>query len=313
MGHKQNNNKRYVVAALYHFADLADFEAIQQPLLKLCRDHGIKGTLILASEGINGTICGTRDGIDTVLRYIHDIEALNNLEHKESFCDEMAFRRMRVKIKDEIVTLGVGKVDVLNNTGEHLETEAWNRLISDPETFVIDTRNDYEIDIGTFKNAISPHTDTFREFIAYLDDHLANQKNKNIAMFCTGGIRCEKATAYMKEQGYENVYQLKGGILKYMETTPQDESLWQGECFVFDDRVAVNHNLEVGSYDLCFGCREPISAQDKESELFEDGVTCPKCFADRTEEQKKASRERQKQINLAKKRQICHIGDEAVA
>ncbi|SMF07936.1 UPF0176 protein [Alteromonadaceae bacterium Bs31] len=297
-----------VIAALYKFVRFPNYRELRDPLLNFCLEQGVKGTLLLAEEGINGTVAGSRQGIDKLLAYLKGVEGLSDIEHKESFEEGMPFYRMKVKLKKEIVTMGVQGIDPLNVVGTYVEPSDWNALISDPEVTVIDTRNNYEYEIGTFSGAINPETDSFRELPDYVEKNLSPVKNKKVAMFCTGGIRCEKSTAYMKEQGFEEVYHLKGGILKYLEDVSAENSLWQGECFVFDNRVSVNHQLEKGIYDLCHGCRHPISDQDKRSEQFVEGVTCPNCYESLTEEQRARFTERQKQIQLAKQRGQEHLG-----
>ena len=298
----------FVVAAMYKFVALPDYKEMREPLLDYCLSQGLKGTLLLAHEGINGTVSGQRSAIDALLNYLRQDERLADIEHKESFDVEQPFYRMKVKLKKEIVTMGVPTVDPNKIVGTYVEAKDWNALIADPEVVVVDTRNYYEFNIGTFRRALNPNTTTFREFPAYVKQNLNPQKNKKVAMFCTGGIRCEKSTAYLKEQGFDEVYHLKGGILKYLEEVPEAESLWQGECFVFDNRVAVKHNLEVGSYDQCHGCRHPITEEEKQSEHYLEGVHCPRCYADQTPEQRERFSERQKQIQLAKARNQSHIG-----
>lgn len=302
------NSSPYVVAALYRFARLPQFEALREPLLDQCVSLGIRGTLLLASEGVNGTVAGTREGIDLLLAYLKAIPELAQLDHKESFCDELPFYRMKVKLKKEIVTMGVEGIDPQVTVGRYIEPKDWNALITDPDVLLVDTRNDYEVEIGTFKGALDPNTTTFREFPEYVKNNLDPQKQKKVAMFCTGGIRCEKATAYMIEQGFDEVFHLKGGILKYLEEVSEAESLWQGECFVFDNRVSVNHKLEKGDYDQCHGCRFPITEQDKRDARYVAGVSCPRCHDLLTEDQRMRFSERQKQIQLAKQRQQVHIG-----
>ena len=304
----QSDQSSYVVAALYRFARLPQFEALREPLLDQCVLLGIRGTLLLANEGINGTVAGTREGIDSLLAYLKAIPELAELDHKESFCDELPFYRMKVKLKKEIVTMGVEGIDPQITVGRYIEPKDWNALISDPDVLLVDTRNDYEVEIGTFKGALDPNTSSFREFPEYVKTHLDPSKQKKVAMFCTGGIRCEKATAYMIEQGFDEVFHLKGGILKYLEEVPENESLWQGECFVFDNRVSVNHRLEKGDYDQCHGCRFPITEQDKLDSRYVAGVSCPRCHDLLTEDQRMRFSERQKQIQLAKKRRQVHIG-----
>lgn len=308
----EQKTQKYVVAALYKFADLADYKDWQQPLLDLCNAQSVKGTLLLASEGINGTIAGSRAGIDAVMAHIWSDPRMDGMEYKESFADIDPFIRMKVRLKNEIVTLGVGHVDVVNQTGTHLPPAQWDELITNPDTIVVDTRNVYETMIGTFKNALDPKTTNFREFPEFVEKNLSDKKDKNIAMFCTGGIRCEKVTAYMKAQGFENVFQLDGGILNYMETTPKEKSTWLGDCFVFDERVSVTHDMTPGDYDMCHGCRNPITQADKSSEMYEHGVTCPNCYERLSEAKKAGARERQKQVNLAETRGTTHIGPEAL-
>jgi UPF0176 protein len=297
-----------VVAALYKFVTLEDFHELREPLLDVCQSAGIKGTLLLAQEGLNGTIAGSREGIDTVLAYLHSDPRLAGLVHKESFDDHMPFYRMKVKLKKEIVTMGVEDIDPNTIVGTYVKPQDWNALVNDPDVVVVDTRNDYEYGIGTFKGALDPNTTTFREFPAYVRDNLDPAKNKKVAMFCTGGIRCEKASAFMLKEGFEEVYHLEGGILKYLEEVPSAQSTWEGECFVFDSRVSVNHDLEKGQYDQCFGCRHPITEQDKLSPHYEKGVCCPGCYDSLTEDQKTRFAERQKQIELAAGRNEQHIG-----
>ncbi|MCB5188637.1 rhodanese-related sulfurtransferase [Methylobacillus caricis] len=300
-----------VVAALYKFASLPDYQEIQPRLLAFCNEQSIKGTLLLAEEGINGTVAGSRTAIDALLAYLRKDTRLADIEHKESFTDELPFYRMKVRLKKEIVTLGIPGIDPNKKVGTYVKPEDWNALISDPDVIVIDTRNDYEYGIGTFKGAIDPQTTTFRQFPDYVSKNLDPAKNKKVAMFCTGGIRCEKASSYMMEQGFEEVYHLQGGILKYLENVPPEESLWEGECFVFDQRVAVKHGLEVGDYDQCFACRHPISAADMTSGKYVKGVSCPRCYDTLSAEKRASILERQKQIDLARKRGEVHIGDDA--
>ena len=299
---------KVVVAALYKFVALDDFREMREPLQEQCLALNIKGTLLLAHEGINGTIAGSREAIDSILAWLKADPRFAGLEHKESFYEEMPFYRMKVKLKKEIVTLGVEGINPNSMVGHYVEPKDWNALISDPEVIVVDTRNHYEYEIGTFKGAIDPNTDSFREFPEYVDKHLDPKKHKKVAMFCTGGIRCEKSTGLLLQKGFEQVYHLKGGILKYLEDVPASDSLWQGECFVFDNRVAVNHDLEKGEYDLCHGCRFPITEDDKQSELYQPGVCCPRCHDKLTDDQKQRFAERQKQIELARKRNQQHIG-----
>jgi UPF0176 protein len=304
---------QYVVAALYKFVELPDYEALSVPLKAECDHLGIKGTLLLAAEGINGTVSGSREGIDALLAYLKQDARFAELEHKESLYDEQPFYRMKVKLKKEIVTMGVEGIDPKQIVGTYVKPQDWNALISDPEVLVVDTRNYYEYAIGSFERALDPETETFREFPDYVKDNLNPAQHKKVAMFCTGGIRCEKATAYMKEQGFDEVYHLEGGILKYLEEVPASESLWRGECFVFDNRVAVNHNLERGSFDQCHGCRHPITEAEMASELYLKGVCCPRCHDRLSDEQKHRFAERQKQIELARQRNEVHLGAEPPA
>ncbi len=301
----------YIVCALYKFVSLDNYEAMREPLRRFMEERSIKGTLLLASEGINGTVSASRESIDALLDYLNSDERINPISHKESLHEEQPFYRTKVKLKKEIVTMGVEGIDPLNTVGTYVKPSEWNALISDPEVTLIDTRNDYEIDIGTFKNAINPKTDTFREFPDYVAKELDPSKHKKVAMFCTGGIRCEKSTAYLKEQGFEEVYHLEGGILQYLEDVPKDDTMWEGDCFVFDNRVAVNHDLQKSDYDQCYGCRLPITEEDKQSELYEAGVTCPRCHGTHSQDQIERFREREKQVRLAKERNEEHVGTEA--
>ena len=298
----------YVVAALYKFVTLDDFEALREPLLDHCREAGTRGTLLLAREGINGTIAGSRDAIDSVLAYLRADPRLADIEHKESFDETMPFHRMKVKLKREIVTMGVEGIDPNTVVGTYVDPADWNALIADPEVVLIDTRNDYECDIGSFRGAIDPRTTNFREFPAYVRENLDPARQRKVAMFCTGGIRCEKASAFMLKEGFEEVYHLRGGILKYLEEVPAKDSAWEGECFVFDNRVSVDQDLNKGRYDQCYGCRHPITDDDKASGHYEKGVCCPHCFDTLSDDQKARFRERQKQVELARARGEAHVG-----
>lgn len=303
--------KRTVVCALYKFVTLDDFESLREPLLEVMLDNRVRGTLLLAREGINGTIAGSREGIDTLLSHLTSDPRLAGLDHKESRTDKPPFLRSKVKLKREIVTMGVEGIDPRRAAGTYVKPTEWNNLISDPEVLLIDTRNDYEHQVGSFKNAVNPNTGSFREFPQYVRDNLDPARHKKVAMFCTGGIRCEKSTAYLKEQGFEEVYHLQGGILKYLEEVPKEETLWQGECFVFDDRVTVDHDLQRGNYDQCNACRMPVTPKEKQSPLFEQGVSCPHCFDKVSKADRARFREREKQIRLARQRGEEHIGQEA--
>lgn len=301
---------QYVVCALYKFVRLENFETLREPLLNLMEAHGIRGTLLLAYEGINGTVAGTREAIDTLLHWLRADPRLADTVCKESYDEQIPFYRSKVKLKKEIVTMGVEGIDPRQVVGTYVKPRDWNSLISDPDVLLIDTRNDYEVKIGTFKNAVNPETETFREFPQYVKEQLDPSKHKKVAMFCTGGIRCEKSTAYLKEQGFDEVYHLEGGILKYLEDVPSEESLWEGECFVFDNRVAVNHDLEKGQYDQCYACRYPITEADKERPEYVQGVSCHHCIDKMSSQQKKRFADREKQVQLAKARGEQHIGAE---
>ena len=301
-------NLPITICALYKFVRLDAFEALRTPLVNKMTSVDVKGTLLLAAEGINGTIAGPQTGIDNVLEFLAAQPGLENISHKESYSDENPFHRTKVKLKKEIVTMGVEGIDPNQVVGTYVKPQDWNALISDPEVLLVDTRNDYEVEIGTFKGALNPDTETFREFPDYVAKNLDKNKHKKVAMYCTGGIRCEKSTAYLKEQGFEEVYHLEGGILKYLEEVPKAETLWQGECFVFDGRVAVNHDLEQGQYDQCFACRFPLTEQEKQSEHYLKGVSCHRCHDKVTDEQRNRFAERERQIALAADRGENHIG-----
>jgi len=305
---------KFLVTALYHFVNIDHYRNFQHPILGFCQKKQIKGTLLLAQEGINGTISGPTDAIQEFHAFIQDDPifqgAFKHIDHKESWAEENPFYRMKVKLKKEIVTLGVPGISPKKHVGQYVDPRDWNRLISNPETVLIDTRNDYEYDIGTFKNAINPNTKTFREFPDYVKKNLDPKKTKKVAMFCTGGIRCEKATSYLLNAGFEDVYHLKGGILKYLEHVPKEESLWDGECFVFDQRVSVKHGLEEGIYDQCYACRHPLNPDEMKSSMYVKGESCPYCHNELSSEKKASLHERQKQIELAKARGEKHIGRE---
>jgi UPF0176 protein len=305
---RNQTNLPITVAALYHFAAFPHFEEYQKPLLDACLAHNIKGTILLAHEGINGTVAGQRNDIDALLGFIRNHPLFADLEHKESFTDDMPFYRMKVRLKKEIVTMGVEDIDPNESVGTYVTPEDWNALISDPDTIVIDTRNDYEVAIGTFEGAVNPDTKTFREFPNWVRKQKNLDKKTKIAMFCTGGIRCEKSTAFMKQEGFEDVFHLKGGILKYLENVPQDQSKWQGDCFVFDERVSVGHGLVQGDYDQCHACRMPLSNEDMALPSYEKGISCLHCIDQKSEEDRARFRDRQMQVELANKRGQKHIG-----
>lgn len=302
----------FSVAALYRFATFDDPAALRAPLAAVCDAAGVKGTLLLAHEGINGTIAGPRAGLDEVLTHIRTLPGCADLDVKWSGADRMPFYRMKVRLKKEIVTLGVPGVDAARNAGAYVAPEDWNALIADPATIVIDTRNDYEVAIGTFAGAVNPATASFSDFPNWFRRFRETVDQRDtpprIAMFCTGGIRCEKATAFLKSEGIDEVFHLRGGILKYLETVPRDKSLWQGECFVFDQRVAVGHGLAQGTHDLCHACRTPLSQDDKSSLYYQPGVSCHHCHADRDNDQRARYAERQRQTALAEAQGIPHLG-----
>ncbi|WP_113152918.1 rhodanese-related sulfurtransferase [Nitratireductor sp. OM-1] len=295
-------DQTFRVAALYRFAALPDYEALRPQLAAFCEKNGIRGTLLLAAEGINGTVAGAPEAIDALITHLETIPALKGIEVKYSTASEMPFHRMKVRLKKEIVTMGVPEVDPVNQVGAYVEPADWNALIADPDTLVVDTRNAYETAIGTFSRAEDPETETFRDFPAWAERNLNRLKGRKVAMFCTGGIRCEKATAYMKLIGVDDVYHLKGGILKYLEEVPAEESLWEGECFVFDERVSVRHGLEEGDATLCRACRHPLTPEERASPLFQEGISCPHCAETRSEADRARYAERQRQVELAEKR-----------
>ncbi|MEP1537022.1 MAG: rhodanese-related sulfurtransferase [Paracoccaceae bacterium] len=301
----------YIVAALYHFTRFETPDAIKTPLSDVCAAHDVMGTLLLAREGINGTIAGTRAGIDAVLGHIRALPGCADLEWKEAHSTVPPFIRMKVRLKKEIVTMGQPDVDPKARVGHYVSPEDWNDLITQDDVAVIDTRNDYEVGIGTFKGAIDPRTESFRDFPSWWEANKARFHNKKIAMFCTGGIRCEKSTNYLLGQGVEDVFHLKGGILKYLEEVPETDSTWEGECFVFDARVSVGHGLKEGPHELCHACRRPILPADRSKPSFEQGVSCHQCIDETSDENKNRFRERQKQIQLSAKRGKLHIGPKA--
>jgi UPF0176 protein len=290
----------YVIAALYKFVALPDSGSLISALNTLCQHNHIKGSLLLAAEGINGTIAGKRENIDAVVAFLKQDVRFNGLEYKESFSPFCPFKRLKVKAKKEIATLGVENINPACQTGIYVDAKDWNKLIEDPDVTVIDVRNAYEYDIGTFKNAINPDTQSFRQFPEFIKKNLDPRKHKKIAMGCTGGIRVEKAASYMLAQGFEQVFHLKGGILKYLETVKPEESLWQGECFVFDERVTVKHGLEKGNFDLCRGCRRPVSAHARKSVKYIEGVVCPSCFDDASAQKIRRAAARHHQMTLSK-------------
>jgi UPF0176 protein len=306
----------FLTAALYRFVELSDAAALKGPLQAICDANAVKGTLLLAREGINGTIAGPQAGVRAVLAFLRADPRLAALEHKESWSDKPPFLRMKVRIKKEIVTLGVAGVNPAQMAGRYVKPQDWNALISDSEVVLVDTRNDYEVAIGSFKGAIDPRVKSFAELPRWLSGQAgaggalqgAGGKKPKVAMFCTGGIRCEKSTALMRQWGYDEVYHLEGGILKYLETVPAAQSLWQGECFVFDERVSVGHGLQPGPYELCRSCRQPVGDAERASPHYVKGVSCPHCFDWKTEAQKRGFAERQRQVELARQRGQIHVG-----
>ena len=309
------SEKGVIVAAFYKFIHLSDPVAVQRDLQKACESAGILGTILIAHEGINGTVCASREGICALMAHFADSPYFSDIQPKYSFAAEPAFYRMKVRLKREIVTMGQPDIDPENSVGTYVSPQDWNALISASDTLVIDTRNRYEVAIGTFENAVDPETASFRDFPAWIENYMADlpeeKRPKNIAMFCTGGIRCEKATSYLRARGYENVFHLEGGILKYLETMPAEDSAWLGECFVFDQRVSVKHGLAPGAYDQCHACRTPLTQGDKQRASFEHGVSCLHCIDAHDDTDRARFRERQKQIGLSKERGQAHIGKAA--
>jgi UPF0176 protein len=298
----------FLTAALYKFVELSDFAELKAPLIDCCDRNNVKGTILLAAEGINGTIAGSSEGVRAVLAFLRSDARFADLVHKESFSEKAPFYRLKIRLKREIVTMGIPDINPSLMAGKYVKPEDWNQLLDDPDVVVVDVRNDYEVSMGTFAGAINPQTKSFSELPEWVQQETALREKPKVAMFCTGGIRCEKSTAFLRSQGFQEVYHLEGGILKYLETVPEAESRWEGECFVFDERVSVVHDLKPGNYELCRGCRHPISQEDKASEFFVLGVSCPHCHDSKTETKKQALFERQHQIELAKRRNQAHIG-----
>lgn len=300
------------VAALYRFARVDDCFAMRAGLEEVCRSQGVKGTLLIAPEGINGTIAGSVEGIQRVLDHIRSLPKFADLDVKFSAADEMPFYRMKVRIKAEIVTMGRPDIDPVADAGTYVDPHDWNALVDDPNTIVIDTRNSYEVAVGSFAGAIDPQTSSFRNFpewfVGERERLLGQGKQPRVAMFCTGGIRCEKASAFLKQEGVEQVFHLKGGVLAYLEAVPEGDSRWQGECFVFDQRVAVGHDLAAGTHSLCFACRRPVSPEQLSSPLYEAGVSCPACHGERDERQRASYRERHRQEQRAAREGRAHVG-----
>ena len=298
----------FLTAALYKFVDLPDFASLKEPLVACCERHDVKGTILLAAEGINGTIAGPREGVHAVLQLLRSDVRFADLTHKEAYSAKMPFYRLKVRLKREIVTLGVPGINPAKMAGQYVKPADWNRLLDDPDVVVVDVRNEYEVAAGTFRGALNPRTASFGELPAWVRNETALRGKPKVAMFCTGGIRCEKSTAFLRAEGFDEVYHLEGGILKYLETVPEAQSRWEGECFVFDERVSVVHGLKPGTLELCRSCRQPVSGQDKQSPHYVQGVSCHRCHDSKTEEQKRSRLERQKQMELAEKRNQPHIG-----
>jgi UPF0176 protein len=299
------------VTSLYRFTRFDDCRAIQRSLQLACERMGVRGTLILASEGINGTIAGKEAMVEEVLQHIRSLPGCADIASKDSHASEMPFQRLKVKIKREIVTMGEPGVSPLHGVGDYVAPADWNAFISGPGTIVVDTRNSYEVEAGTFRDSINPGIRSFRDFPAWFRarrESMTGDDAPKVAMFCTGGIRCEKATALLKAEGVENVYHLQGGILKYLEEVPAEESLWEGECFVFDQRVCLTHGLETGTFEVCYACRMPVAEKEKTSSEYEEGVSCPACHSTRTARQQKRYAERHRQAQLAEERGDSHIG-----
>ena len=308
-------DREVIVAAFYKFIHLSDPVGLQRDLQKKCEAADVLGTILVAHEGINGTVCASHEGMSALMAYFADSDYFSDIQPKYSFAEEPAFYRMKVRLKQEIVTMGQPDIDPENSVGTYVPPQDWNSLIGAPDTLVIDTRNRYEVAVGTFENAVDPQTASFRDFPAWIENYMAdlpeNERPKNIAMFCTGGIRCEKATSYLRARGYENVFHLEGGILKYLETVAAEDSAWRGECFVFDQRVSVKHGLAPGAYDQCHACRMPLTAEERQLASFEHGVSCLHCIDTHNEADRARFRERQKQMRLSKERGQAHIGKAA--
>jgi UPF0176 protein len=302
---------RSLIATFYHFTSLPDFHALRDSCAEQCRDQGIKGTVLLADEGINGTVAGTESAVHAFLEFLRRDPRFVGLKHKESWVEQIPFVRLKVRLKKEIVTLGVAGVDPTERVGTYVNPEEWNDIISEPDVIVIDARNTYETAMGSFAGALDPQLESFGEFPGWLNNQREITAETRIAMFCTGGIRCEKASSFMLQQGFQSVYQLDGGILKYLENIPPQESLWEGECYVFDSRVSVNHQLQPGRFEMCSACGKPIGPEEKESAQYIQGVACPQCYAKTSAEQKSGFAERQRQVELAAERDHSHFAPQS--
>lgn len=305
---KQPESQGVAVLSFYKFVDLDDLLEIKNSLLSFCGENGVNGTFILASEGINATVAGPRGGIEGLIACLESDARLSGARYKLSYNEKSPFHRLKVKFKKELVPMGVSGIKPQRLSGQRVPPEQWNELISRPDVLVIDTRNDYENRVGTFRGAVNPETGHFREFPGYVRENLDPAEHREVAMFCTGGIRCEKATSYLLERGFKRVYQLEGGVLSYLERVPREQSLWEGECFVFDDRTSVGHDLSKGIWSTCRNCRAPVSPEDRQSEEFREGISCPRCHAKLTPERISSLEERQKQMRLARERNRKHLG-----
>jgi len=308
MSVKHTEPASFLVAAFYRFVSLPDYRAMRESLQLRCENLGLLGSILLAEEGINGTVSGTEGNVRKLFEGLRVDTRLQDLHCKESWAEEQPFYRMKVRLKKEIVSLGVEGVDPNRAVGEYVSPQQWNALISRDDVRVIDTRNHYEYTLGSFKGAEDPNTGSFRDFPQWVSDNLDRESDQHVAMFCTGGIRCEKATSYLLGLGFNSVYHLDGGILNYLENINRKESLWEGDCFVFDNRVSVDHDLSEGDFDLCPACRMPLSDEDRESPLFELHVSCPRCHHRLTGKRRRGLLERARQIELAAGRGERHIG-----
>ena len=305
---EQSESRDIAVLSFYKFVDLDGLFEIKNSLLSLCGENGINGTFILASEGINATVSGPLEGIDRLTAYLESDTRLSGAQYKLSYNEKNPFHRLKVKFKKELVPMGVSGIRPQRLSGQRVPPERWNELVSRPGVLLIDTRNDYESRVGTFRDAVNPGTEHFREFPEYVRKNLDPAEHREVAMFCTGGIRCEKATSYLLERGFERVYQLEGGVLSYLERVPREQSLWEGECFVFDDRTSVGHDLSRGTWTTCRNCRAPVSPEDRQSGDFREGISCPRCRSKLTPERISSLEERHRQMRLARERNRKHLG-----
>ena len=305
---EQSESRGVAILSFYKFVDLDGLPEIKESLLSFCGKNSIDGTFILASEGINATVAGPREGVEGLIAYLESDTRLSGAQYKLTYNEKSPFHRLKVKFKKELVPMGIDGVRPQRLSGQRVPPEQWNELISRPDVLLIDTRNDYENRVGTFRGAVNPETAHFREFPEYVRENLDPEEQKEVAMFCTGGIRCEKATSYLLRRGFKRVYQLEGGVLSYLERIPSEQSLWEGECFVFDDRTSVSHSLSRGTWSTCRNCRAPVSPEDRESEMFREGISCPHCHSKLTPERISSLEERQKQMRIARERNRKHLG-----